>query len=138
MNAPKLSRERAKRLRQDQTPPEGILWSRLRSRRLGGYKFRRQHPIGPYIADFFCHDAQLIVEVDGATHGPRRAQDARRDAWFDQRGIRTLRVPATEVFRNLDGVLVTIKRVADERTAGGLSRPPSPGGKPADLSQRER
>ncbi|MCA9292931.1 MAG: DUF559 domain-containing protein [Phycisphaerales bacterium] len=102
--------QRARQLRQDQTPPEGVLWSRLRDRRLGGIKFRRQHPVGPYTLDFFCMQAMLAVEVDGAMHGvagARRHDDA-RDVFLRSEGIEVLRIPVREIVTNMDGVLVAI------------------------------
>ena len=92
--------------------PEALLWRELR-KRPGGLKFRRQHPSGPYILDFYCSDARLAIEVDGETHarGDRPARDELRDAWFAEHGVVTLRVPASEVLRDigdaLEGVIVT-------------------------------
>jgi len=128
MDAPKLTRQRAKELRKNLTPPEGILWSKLSSRRLMGLKFRRQHPMGPYITDFYCHEAHLIVELDGPTHGPRRAHDARRDAYFEREGIETLRFPASDIPTDMDRVLRIIYRRAKERI-DELGATPSPGGR---------
>ena len=86
-----------------------ILWKRLRSRRLADLKFRRQHPLGPFIADFYCHEAGLVVELDSAAHDGRRNRDERRDEWMCERGIETLRVRAADVNTNLDGVLLLIR-----------------------------
>jgi very-short-patch-repair endonuclease len=102
--------DRARELRQSQTPPEGVLWSKLRAGRLAGLKFRRQHPIGPYTVDFYCASAKLVVEIDGRVHDDReRAQrDRARNAWMCDRGLVVLRIPASEVSRDLDAVLRTI------------------------------
>jgi very-short-patch-repair endonuclease len=86
-----------------------ILWKRLRSRRLADLKFRRQHPIGPFVADFYCHEAGLVVEVDSAAHDGRLDRDKSRDQWMLARGIETLRVRAADVNTNLDGVLLMIR-----------------------------
>jgi len=88
---------------------EVLLWQELR-KRPGGLKFRPQHPAGPYTADFFCHKARLVVEVDGEAHdrGDRPKRDAARDQWFQERRFRVLRIPAAEVLGNLDGVLAGI------------------------------
>ena len=94
-----MSTSRARRLRRDMTPAERILWHALRNRAFLNLKFRRQTPIGPYIADFFCAELRLVVEVDG---GPR---DARRDAWMAAEGFRTLRLWSGDVLTNLPGVL---------------------------------
>lgn len=71
--------------------------------------FRRQHPIGPYILDFYCDAAKLAVEVDGGGHVGRADYDARRDGWLQAHGIRTLRIPAVSVRDNIDGVIETIR-----------------------------
>jgi very-short-patch-repair endonuclease len=87
-------------------PPELALWQVLRSRPTG-LKFRRQHPSGRYVADFYCHEARLIVEVDGEAHnrGSRPTRDAKRDSWFAARGLAVLRVSASDVLDDLDAVL---------------------------------
>jgi len=102
--------ERARELRQSQTPPEGVLWSKLRAGRLAGLKFRRQHPIGPYTVDFYCALAKLVVEIDGRVHDDREQvrRDRLRDAWMHDRGLLVLRIPASEVSRDVDAVLRTI------------------------------
>ena len=108
--------QRARQLREDQTPPEGILWKELRSSRLGGFKFRRQHPVGRYVLDFYCHSAGLAIEVDGSSHsGDRKLKDIRRDAWLNARGILVMRVTASEVSKDLDSVLQTVLRRCRER-----------------------
>jgi len=95
--------------------PEVLLWRELRTRP-GGLKFRRQHPAGPYPADFFCHEARLVVEVDGESHerGDRPIRDAGRDAWFADRRLKVLRVPAAELLKDLQAV-VTFIAVEAER-----------------------
>ena len=103
-------------LRRQATPPERLLWSRLKRGQVGGYKFRRQHPLGPYIADFYCHQAAFVVEIDGMTHsGDRKKSDGIRDVWMDERRIGVLRVRAVDVFRDLDNVLSTILRMVEDR-----------------------
>jgi len=114
METPKATRDMARGFRRALTPPEARLWSALRGQSLGGLKFRRQHPVGPFVLDFYCDSARLAVEVDGEGHGfgdqPQR--DERRDVWTAERGIRTLRIPAIEVRDNLDGVVTTILAAA--------------------------
>ncbi|MEM9167226.1 MAG: DUF559 domain-containing protein [Planctomycetota bacterium] len=107
----------ARQLRQDQTPPEAILWKHLRAGGLGGLKFRRQHPAGPFVLDFCCQATGLCIEVDSRYHESRRAEDAGRDAWLAERGVETLRVTARDVSKNLDGVLSTILRKCQDRVA---------------------
>jgi very-short-patch-repair endonuclease len=99
--------------------PEVILWECLRDRRLSGLRFRRQHPVGPYVLDFYGAEGKLAVEVDGAHHDlPEQFQhDLRRDRWLAERGIRVMRLAASEVLdeRALEGLLVMIARAAKAR-----------------------
>jgi very-short-patch-repair endonuclease len=97
---------RARGLRREQTEAERRLWRKLRDRRLGGFKFVRQEPIG----DFVCRERALILEVDGATHSTDKevASDARRTAFLEREGYRVLRATNAGVYENLDGVLETI------------------------------
>jgi very-short-patch-repair endonuclease len=100
----------AKQLRKHMTKAEIALWSRLRGGAVKGRRFRRQHPIGPYVADFACLPMRLIVEVDGDTHISRGDQryDASRDAYLRSHGWRVLRFWNGDVFENLDGVVERI------------------------------
>ncbi len=86
--------------------PEQLLWSRLRDRRLGGWKFRRQAPLGPWVADFLSVDARVVVEVDGSQHASvdGAAHDAVRDQWMTKRGFRVYRFAVAEVMHDVDGV----------------------------------
>lgn len=104
------SREFAKALRGNLTNAETILWAHLRNGQIAGWRFRRQHPVGPYIADFACAKAKLIIEVDGATHGSDREQtrDEKRTAFLESRGWRVLRVWNSDIYDNLDGVMDAI------------------------------
>ena len=111
--------ERARVLRQDMSAPEITLWQVLR-KRPGGFKFRCQHPSGPYIADFYCHEARLVIEVDGEAHGygDRPTRDVRRDTWFTERGLSTLRFASTDIQNNIEGVTAQIKATAASRHSG--------------------
>ena len=92
-------------LRNALTPAERKLWTVLRMRQIHGLKFRRQEPTGPYIVDYVCYEARLIVEVDGGQHAGQTAdQDQRRDAWLAGQGFRVLRFWNVEVFESLEGV----------------------------------
>jgi len=106
--------EAARVLRGDMSSPEVRLWNQLRDRRVGGLKFRRQHPVEPYVLDFYCPEARLAIEVDGAQHNDddHIRRDARRDAFLAAQGIRTLRIPAIDVFQEMDGVVATILEAA--------------------------
>jgi very-short-patch-repair endonuclease len=107
----------AKRLRRALSPPEARLWNRLRTRVADQPIFRRQHPIGPYVLDFYCAKACLAVEIDGVSHdmGDRPAHDERRDAWLKKHGITVVRIPATELRFEIDEAADAIVRMAMER-----------------------
>jgi very-short-patch-repair endonuclease len=99
-----------RKLRNDQTVAEQTLWRYLRNRGIGGAKFRRQQPMGPYILDFYCHEHSLVVEVDGSQHyeGPQAAHDTVRTAWLEAAGLRVLRFDNRQVLIETDAVLETI------------------------------
>ena len=103
-----------------------MLWARLRGRRYAGIKFRRQQPVGKYIADYYCADAKIILELDGDSHVGRERLDTRRDAWFASEGIKVIRVWDNEIFTNLDGVLELIFNTFRERQTFPLTPNPSP------------
>ena len=105
---------RARQLRRNNTPAEKALWQLLRGRRLEGAKFRRQEPLGPFIVDFVCFEARLVIEADGASHFPKPEIDQARDTWLRAVGYQVLRFPNQEILRNpeqvLDRIRVTLKR----------------------------
>ncbi|MDP1739191.1 MAG: endonuclease domain-containing protein [Caulobacter sp.] len=100
--------------RQAMSAPEVLLWTGLKDSNVDGLKFRRQHPIGPYVLDFYCPEADLAIEVDGQGHNHeiQAAKDERRDAWLEEQGIRTLRIPARAILGDLQDVLHMIFRAA--------------------------
>jgi very-short-patch-repair endonuclease len=108
--------------------PEVVLWQQLR-RRPEGLKFRRQHPAGPYVLDFYCNAARLCIEVDGSSHdnGDAPFADEHRDAWLVNAGIRTVRIAARDVLKNLEGV---IQLIVHECRAKPLHHPTAPDGPP--------
>ena len=110
-------RHRAQELRHPLTPAEATLWQMLRNRRLTGLKFRRQHPIGPFITDFYCAQAHLVIEIDGDVHGdPDQAKyDAARTEWLEERGYRVLRFQAREVDKDLRAVVRAIREACEAR-----------------------
>jgi very-short-patch-repair endonuclease len=108
-------RDIARRLRRDATRAERVLWRHLRGDALG-VTFRRQHPVPPYVADFACLEARLIVEVDGGQHGG--ARDAIRDSALQAAGWRVLRYWNNDVLTHGEGVVEEIARVARERVRG--------------------
>ena len=99
--------ERARSLRRALTPAEFTLWSRIRARQLGGFKFVRQEPIDRYYIDLVCRERRLIVELDGGQHS-ERAEDRRRDAQLRALSYRVIRLWNNDVIENLDGVLATL------------------------------
>ncbi|MBN1449833.1 MAG: endonuclease domain-containing protein [Anaerolineales bacterium] len=101
-------RKRAKELRKTPTPAEQILWQALRNRRLCGLKIRRQVPLGPFIADFYCAQHRLVVELDGGVHCRRIEADAQRTMQLERYGYQVLRVQNEEVETDLAGVLEKI------------------------------
>ncbi len=123
-----LSVTQARKLRRKLSQPEALLWRQLQ-RRPGGFRFRRQRPVGPYIFDFFCISASLAIEVDGPSHDFELQidHDGRRDAWAKSRGIETLRFAASDVARNMESVLSKIVMTCAGRTPPPRdARSPSP------------
>ena len=114
-------RVRARALRQSQTDAESLLWYRLRNRQLLGLKFRRQRPIGPYIADFACIEIGLVIELDGSQHAEQLAYDGQRAAVMQQNGFQTLRFWNNDVLTQTDSVVEKILQVAQALTPA-LSR----------------
>ncbi|WP_374090952.1 DUF559 domain-containing protein [Methylomicrobium lacus] len=102
----------ARQLRQQSTDAEQWLWQALRDRRMAGMKFRRQHPINPYVLDFYCHELKLAIELDGGQHNsdPGRARDRQRSRFLEQQGIRILRFWNNQVFQEAESVLEAIFR----------------------------
>jgi very-short-patch-repair endonuclease len=123
------SRPLAKSIRRRMTKAETILWVEPRRDRLHGYRFRRQHPVGPFIADFACVPAKLIVEVDGVTHWSEEAfeYDRKREAYLKALGWRVLRVQNTDVYEQLDVVIGVIAAALPPSTAFGGPPPPPAG-----------
>ena len=101
----------ARELRQPQTPAEQKLWSRLRDRQLDGLKFRRQHPIGKFIIDFYCAEAKLCIEIDGDSHAEQVEYDQARTAYLNELGYTIMRFTNREVFGQLEAVA---QAIADE------------------------
>jgi len=103
---------RAKRLRQESTPAEEALWERLRDRGFLGLKFRRQVPIGPYVADFYCHERKLVLELDGGIHEEERQKvhDENRDANLKALGFRIVRFTNDELMEDPDSFLDKVRQ----------------------------
>ncbi|WP_404333539.1 endonuclease domain-containing protein [Sphingomonas sp. MMS12-HWE2-04] len=130
LHGPKKTQDFARTLRRRMTLPEVLLWQALRTRP-EGLRFRRQHPAGIYVLDFFCPASKLAVEVDGEAHarGDRAERDAIRDRWLCTQGVRVLRIPAPVILSDLEAAIrhsVVIAR-GDYPSTGYAGPPPPPG-----------
>ena len=118
MEAPLETRMKARALRRKMSLPEVLVWKRIKGRREDGLHFRKQHPLGPYVLDFYCDEARLAIEIDGQGHSvddqPQR--DARRDAWLRGQGVRTLRISARFVLESPDDA---VRMILHEALGGG-------------------
>ena len=123
-----MADQRARRLRRNPTDAEKKLWSLLRRKQLSGYRFRRQVPIGPYVVDFACLAAHLVIEVDGGQHALSVERDKERTTWLEARGYKVVRFWNNEVLGNPDGVLQTILSALENQTPPHPI-PPPPGGR---------
>ncbi len=123
---PARSVRRAKSLRRTLSLPEAMLWQFLRTAP-NGHKFRKQHPAGTYILDFFCARANLAVEIDGMAHdmGDNPARDERRDAWLRANGIDTLRIPARDILDSAETVAQSVIDIVESRLRAFGKAPPS-------------
>lgn len=108
---------RARTLRRNMTPPERRLWALLRRKRFN-VRFRPQHPIGPYFADFYCHSHRLIIEIDGQTHDYTVEQDQCRTEWLESQGYRILRFSNEQIRDNIEGVAYVIEQWLTEQAGG--------------------
>jgi len=108
--------EFTRQLRQSATDAENLLWRHLRGRQLGGCKFRRQHPLSPYVLDFFCEEKRLAIELDGGQHYSTEGiqRDLIRDQWIAEKGIQMLRFSNREVLVELEAVLTRILLVVQD------------------------
>ena len=110
------STKRARQLRERQTKAKSLLWTVLRAKQMSGMKFRRQHPVGPFIADFGCVSRRVIVELDGSHHDDRYEDDASRQRYLEQQGWTVIRFPNDDVLDNVEAVAVEF-----DRRKGGVS-----------------
>lgn len=134
-----VANHRARALRKTPTEAEKVLWKSLRAMKAKGFHFRRQVPLGAYIADFACHSARLIIELDGGQHGwnAEAERDAMRTAWLENQGYRVIRFWNNEVLANIEGVLQVIGSILAQQAADSHPTPnpsPSRGGEPTDAS----
>jgi very-short-patch-repair endonuclease len=124
MKSPAETFERARRLRWTMTEPERMLWAMLRRNQLA-LRFRRQHPMGVYVLDFYCPSARLCVEVDGPAHQEigQAERDAKRDAWLEDHGVRVIRFSAVVVSERPAAVVASIAQAATPSVASGDTSP---------------
>lgn len=121
---------RARQLRRAASPIEGRVWGFLRNGHLDGLKFHRQHPLGRYVADFYCHAHRLVIEIDGPSHNDQQGYDLNRTLWLNQNGYRVIRFTNHDVLNNPNGVREAIREAC--RRTGPLTRcsaPTSPRGR---------
>jgi very-short-patch-repair endonuclease len=134
-------RDFARQLRRNMTDAEQKLWQCLRGRQLAGCRFRRQHPVGPYIVDFACLEKQLLIEVDGGQHNGSRT-DTRRDAFLRGKGFAMMRFWNNDVLENLEGVCdVILRHLGDTHPHPGLPPQAGEGDKqriPSDIGERDQ
>ena len=130
LHGPKSTQRRARALRRQLTLPEVLLWQALR-KRPAGLKFRKQHPAGAFVLDFFCAECRLAIEIDGMAHecGNAPERDARRDEWIERQGVRVLRFAAADVLGDLSAVVDQIVFTArgDYPSTSFAGSPPPPG-----------
>ena len=117
-----MTRPRVRALRKRLTDAERLLWRHLRNREMGGWKFKRQYPVGPYIVDFICVDKNVVIEVDGAQHAENEDSDLHRSAFLNKMGYRVFRLWNNQVLQETEAVLEAIFAIL----AGGKQNSPSP------------
>jgi very-short-patch-repair endonuclease len=117
---------RARALRRRMTDAERLLWRHLRNRELGGWKFRRQYPVGTFIVDFICVEKSLVIEVDGGQHATNEELDNQRSAYLNKMGYRVLRFWNNEVLQETEGVLTAIFAILANDKQNSPSPQPSP------------
>ena len=122
MRATGRSMASARRLRRKLSLPEMLLWQILRVKRRE-LRFRKQHAIGPFVADFYCPAARMVIEIDGAVHDASQDADERRDAYMRSLGLRVVRIPAAEMLSNPQGVADGIYRLCNSLAGPSTTQP---------------
>ena len=121
-----MTRQLAKALRQRMTDAERLLWRHLRNRELGGWKFRRQYQVGPFIVDFICVEKNVVIEVDGGQHAENEVLDLQRSAYLNKMGYRVLRFWNNDVLQETEAVLTAIFAILANCKQNSPSPQPSP------------
>ena len=119
LDANKAIKDKAKKLRKKMTKAEKILWSKIRNRKVNRMYFRRQHPYGIYILDFFCFEANLVIEVDGLIHLSKHEYDLERTKYIESSGLTTIRFRNADIENRIGWVLEKIQEVVDPFPLGG-------------------
>jgi very-short-patch-repair endonuclease len=129
-----MASARARELRRNTTEAERRLWYQLRRRQIDGHRFRRQVPLGPFVVDFACLSARLVIELDGGQHNEDAniARDAERTAWLNAQGFRVIRFWNVDVFQAIEGVWEIISAALKESGITPLPNPPPQGGREED------
>jgi very-short-patch-repair endonuclease len=112
--------QRARELRREMTPAERTLWQALRGNKLGGFHFRRQQIMAGYIVDFYCHAANLVIELDGDVHLRQQEYDSERDGVLSEMGLSVLRFPNKDIEQNLPGLLSRILSACRSETGNAM------------------
>jgi 5-methyltetrahydrofolate--homocysteine methyltransferase/ATP-dependent helicase HrpA len=112
-------KDKARQLRKRMTDPEKMLWSRIRNEKLNGMYFRRQHPYGIYVLDFFCFESNLVIEIDGLIHLRHRDYDNERTKYLESSGLKVIRFTNTEIEDKIEWVLEVIMKAVDPFPPGG-------------------
>ena len=122
MRATARSMASARRLRRQLSLPEMLLWRLLRLNRRE-LRFRKQHAMGPFVADFYCPAAKMVIEIDGAVHDVSQEADGRRDAYMSSLGLTVIRVPAADVLRDPEGVADGLYRLCESVAGPSTTQP---------------
>lgn len=132
ITGPRRTVKLARKLRSEMSLPETLLWREFR-KRPEGFKFRRQHPAGQYVLDFYCASVKLAIEVDGAAHDSAEAaaRDAGRSKWLRSKNVATLRIPARIILGELDAAVLRVVEVCRERAVDLAARRGQPLHQPA-------
>ncbi len=124
-----MNNSKARELRKNPTEGEQALWKHLRMRQLGGYKFRRQQPIGQYIVDFVSFEGRVVIELDGGQHSQQMDYDSKGTAWLEAQGYRVLRFWNNQVLQEIEAVKAIVSKVLEDGVNTPHLNPPPQGGR---------
>ena len=124
-----MNNSKARELRKNPTECEQALWRHLRKRQLGGYKFRRQQPIGQYIVDFVSFEGRVVIELDGGKHSEQIDYDSKRTVWLEAQGYRVLRFWNNQVLQEIEAIKAVVLKVLEDGVNTPHLNPPPQGGR---------